>query len=159
MVQLKDDKPEGVDMLLLYLYTMQIPSFTEAKSAEDAFLIGDKYNVPALRAGGRKQLEELLTTELLEFASVSKPRHLSCIAWIEKVYTWEVEGAKEIKEAILVAVVKVSESIIEQEKLQDLIERNGEFRLTFLRALSKKAAAQSAARMRCPICDSEEGSD
>lgn len=143
-MELKDDNPDGVDILLLYLYTLQVPTFADLVSAENALLIGDKYNVPALRDAGRVQFTKLATTAVSRFASIPKPRQVTCIAWIEKVYRWEIECAKAINIAIMAAVVKVSMSIIEHEKFRDFINRDEGFRWAFLRALSEKAGARPA---------------
>lgn len=43
-------------MLLTYLYTLEVPNFYLANifnDAENAYLIGDKYQLPALKAAGQ----------------------------------------------------------------------------------------------------------
>lgn len=66
-MDLKDDPPEGVDVMLEYLYTLAEPTFDKPvnlsyERAEGAFIMGYKYNLHALKAFGRAKMSTSISS-------------------------------------------------------------------------------------------------
>ncbi|KAK5077707.1 hypothetical protein LTR70_001983 [Exophiala xenobiotica] len=145
-ITLDNDVPDGVDMLLVYLYTLELPNLANKQvypqsgsAARDAYFLGDKYNLPCLRDHGRTTLIHQIRTRLNTWYEKEDAMKERWIRFIGKVWKWTIEDSDQVREAILDALMSTSQAIIEDGRFQALMKENEEFLMAFLRALAKKA--------------------
>jgi len=55
-ITLDNDDADGIDIMFVYLYTLEPPRSLSITDAEQCFLLGDKYALPALREAGYQQI-------------------------------------------------------------------------------------------------------
>lgn len=70
-VHLQDDDEFHVEVLLLYLYTLQFHDVDDSRSFtrdEGSFILGDKYGLPELCEHGEAELLSCISTSLPSFA-------------------------------------------------------------------------------------------
>lgn len=133
-------------MLLVCLYTLALPDFENEQifpnvmgGAENAYLLGDKYDLPRLRNHGRTRPIGYIQTSLNTWHEDEDANKKRWILFIGKVWKWTIADSDQVREAILGALMGTSKAIIEDERFQALMKENAEFFMAFLRALAKRA--------------------
>lgn len=158
-MKLNDETDEEVDMLLLYLYTLDTPKFTDKnlfncpfRGACSALKLGDKYGLPDLSKAG----EDFLVGG---FSSLTKSWHIlsadSKSAWIEILgIIWAMEGdnTEIVGDASIKSLVEIGKDITEHEGFQDLCVGNSDFALAFLLAQAEKLHKHHKSP-RCQVLD------
>lgn len=136
----------------MYLYTLDTSAYLEDApsssewskhhfaNAKNAFLLGDQYLLPKLRAAGHAKLLKLIDDNLPCFAEEGEYFHEKWTKWIAKAWKWTMPGAEEIKACIVNALVPSAVSVIENEHFRTLMRNNEDFSHTLLRAIAEKAA-------------------
>lgn len=148
-IKLDDDRPDGVNVMLLYLYTLEVPDLSnkdvsphEFTGEEQCFVLGDKYNLPILKEHGQSQLLQNVRDNLALWSTCSDQIKLNWINWLSRMWRWEQGGSEKIRGGAIEALMKISVSIIEHEAFQKLLKDNEDFNMAFLRALAKKATSK-----------------
>lgn len=128
ILKLDDDNPEGIDMMLRYLYLLKVSDFSDKamfssnyKAAEQALTLGDKYDLPELCSAGTKALIRCVKYNLPRWESRlegSKARWICCF---RKVWTWTQRDADSIREHIVEQIVLGADTVIEDEQFQALM--------------------------------------
>lgn len=127
-------------MLLLYLYTLELPAGRAFKSYEGAYVLGDKYGLPKLCKYGKRGILSSITRKLANFAGLLDKIRRHWLAWIRKMWKWTMSGANELKCAVLDALVTSAESVIEHEDFFKLAREDEQFHRAFLKTLAAKVA-------------------
>jgi len=149
-VKLDDDHPEAVEMLLLHLYTLQLPEaiktaplvHVQLNELQMLFVIADKYAafemkerakrlmIPAVSqgiAGLKGQTQETLAIWIPEW-----------INWFDEVWMLPQTGADDIRHAAMVEIVKVADYLIEREDMKRLLSKNSAFAFDFVKAMNSR---------------------
>lgn len=139
-VKLNDDPPEGVDVLLEYLYTLGPPDFKtpDGKSltrAEHAFVLGDKYGLPELSMCGRKKLEECIQDDFKYWDQKSEIQKKSMMSLINKIWSCKQVEADVLRSFILQRLSSMSVSMIDDELFTAMLWENKDFGKAFFRHL------------------------
>lgn len=138
-----------MDVVLLYLYTLQRPDFSNTKlfptpslTATAVFKLADKYNIPDLRIAAKEYFLNLVKTSLCHWYQCNAQNQGLWIAWLPIFFEWSMEGADEIRGAIIDALVKTSKSIIEDVSFQTVLISNPDVAVPLVKALATKAKAK-----------------
>lgn len=146
MVELADDDPGAIDILLVYLYTLDTPEFSKPvrsgaiQRAEKAYVIGDKYQVLPLKRMGQRFMIELTRKFLWQWCDYEPLGRSGWVRSIRKVWSEEFPPANEIKAVYLEEMVGIAKHMVEEPAFQTLLRENLEFNLEFVRALAQKAS-------------------
>ena len=139
-INLDDDTADGVNLLLEFLYTLQIPTWGSGTvafaTAERAFFLGDKYGVPSLRDAGLSKLKEYVTNVTEAWVKYGAGVNVSWVNRFDGVWSWDQEGSGALRETIISALLPISKTVIELVEFQDLVWKNRDFGLAFMRAIT-----------------------
>ena len=133
--------------MLEHLYTLDRPtiltgplaaSFTNRNIAEQAYLIGDKYDLPDLRSAGYSSLENMVRNVFQSWDVKNETTRKRTIAWIQTVWSWKHTELKKMRELCADRLAGMSESILDFEPFQKLMWENKEFGMEFIKAMRKR---------------------
>lgn len=144
VVDLDEDDKESVDMLLLYIYTLENPfSFNPLKGkfveAERAYLIGDKYQMLGLRRAAKVFMVQLTEIVLKRpgLSSTSTDIRARLCSFLERLWTGKFLIRKTSKKWFLENLVQVSSLFMEEDRFVNFL-KNEAFNSNFVAALVKK---------------------
>lgn len=138
VVDLKEDIPDAVEMMLLYLYTLELPD-TDTYGVKE-YVIGDKYALSKLRDHGKCKLLNAIRITLPFFGKVPTTKKTGLIGVIKRTWAWTMTGSDELRQAILDALLKSPMSFVEHDEFFLFQRENEDFQRAFLKALAGKAA-------------------
>lgn len=135
--------------MLVYLYTLQRPDFTDSSlfpnpslTATSVFKLADKYNLPDLRVTAKDYFLGLVRSSLSNWHLCDTQQKGLWLAWLPIFYEWSMEGSDEIREAVVEALTKTCKSIVEDTSFQNVFISNPDLAIALLRALATKAKAK-----------------
>ena len=144
-MKLNDETVEEVDMLLMYLYTLEEPNFLNKEvlqydciAAESALKLGDKYNLPALGTAGQLHLNDFFEHSFRVWPQLGddcKEMGFECLT-----HLWELRyiGTENLRETAIKSLVHIAKDVVEHKSFETLCMANPEFAIAFSRALAKK---------------------
>lgn len=147
IVNLDEDDPEGVDVLLEYLYTLTEPTVNKAADkkhvrAEQAFIMGDKYGLGQLKTFGREKLYEGIQDDFRYWDKKTAAQKMEMVARLEKIWSWQQLGSAAIRDLCLKKLGTMSDSMLEDDRFMDLVWRQRVFGTAFMKyifSLERKA--------------------
>lgn len=111
--------------------------------AENAYIIGDKYQVLGLKSIGLGFIERSIKTHLSVVSfTADKKMETTIRGWvgfIKRVLGGKLPDADNIKRHLLEQLVEVSKYMIKEPKFRELLEENMDFNFEFITALAQKA--------------------
>lgn len=141
VLNLDADEEAAVDMMLVYLYTLEIPvAFSPQKGtfddAEHAYLMGDKYQLSDLKLAGYNYMMASITTMLKESKLQQDPHAVDdWTVFVKKLWVNDFPDAEHFQDIILDKLVDAAQFFMDNETFQDFIGENVEFNGDFMRAL------------------------
>ncbi|KAK5094189.1 hypothetical protein LTR70_004239 [Exophiala xenobiotica] len=137
IVTLDDDDPEGVQLLLEYLYTLDL-TYSCAKYGEIAYLLGDKYGLLPLRTAGKNQLIRWFGKGTRVLDSLKDEKKAAYLYDLGRLWSWEMEDVTEIKDAVLAGLcISVrSGPLLQHRGFQKFLRRNKDLSLELMMALA-----------------------
>jgi len=111
VIETNDDPPEGIDMYLLYLYTLQPPRLLTNITTLYALILGDKYNAPALGDVGKSYAIGKVADNLL--STTRNGIHIE--TWIHNIecyWSLKMPMADDIKAALLESIAMIADYLI-----------------------------------------------
>ncbi|KAK5942871.1 hypothetical protein PMZ80_005437 [Knufia obscura] len=139
VITLHDDHPDAVDLMLLYLYTLEVPNLERTGDAEKCMLLGDKYDLPALHDGGRKAIESSIQRNVPRWHALTDLGKRQWVDFFERVWSWQIKNAIGIRTLLFAYLASVADILIEDTLFQDLLWENRGFNLAFVKAVIKEA--------------------
>lgn len=125
--------------MLDYLYTLDVPTLEDFQKAKSAYIIGDKYNLPVLKARGCQIMVEKLVQSFDSYYTRPEEDKTQLLSIIEYVWTWTYSDMEQFQAAILKGLNSKSSSNVEDKQFQDFMWQNKEFGIRFIRsAVAKK---------------------
>lgn len=143
VVSLDGDDEESVDMLLLYLYTLESPiCFCPRKGyfvhAERAYLIGDKYQLTALKAAGSNYMLASIRKNLRSpRKEIPKARMAGWCGFFERLWKETFPDSDTMRKVLLENLVTISNLFMKEKQFQELLTENRVFAAEFTAALVK----------------------
>jgi hypothetical protein len=124
-IKLDYERPESVEMLLLYLYTLEAPDFEKHRGpflvAFDAIVLGDQYLVDGLVDAGQRFFTRVFGSESV----MSK---------------WDkVAKFKPIRAVAVATIAKMKDKVMDREDFQALVREKPEFAFDLIKQLQNKA--------------------
>lgn len=135
-IDLKDDHPDGVALMLEYLYILELPSLSTVTISKQVFEVGDKYRLTERGEHARQRLIDLLLCTCSVWPKHSKEENKQLLKLIGGICRSTYRDACYFRSAILSGVLAVSSHVIEDEQMQGFMRRNYDFCLQFVRALN-----------------------
>lgn len=141
VVTLNDDPPEGVDVLLEYLYTLAKPNFGKRAGqrhirAEHAFTLGDKYGLPQLRSFGSQMLVQCVNSEFSTWHGKPDRIKQRMLGQIERIWSWQLEGSDFIRDICLWNLSRMPQSepdsMMRDERFVALVSEQRQFSLDLI---------------------------
>lgn len=131
-------------MMLEYLYTLQIPALNTFDHMKMAYTLGDKYDLPKLRDAGLEALCRHLQDRCASWDKQSALQKSATASVIEEVWTWTYQDTNKFKKAILDGLCASSTRVVEDPLFQEMVSRNSDLALEFIKALTKRQAELEA---------------
>ncbi|KAK5095968.1 hypothetical protein LTS08_007850 [Lithohypha guttulata] len=134
VIEMNDDSPEGIDMYLLYLYTLQPPELSATNPALHALVIGGKYNAPILRDAGK-----IYTTNMVLRASApisTTQDRTDTEAWLRHIkcyWSQKMPIADDIKTALVESVFLISPYLIGLADFQGLLLEHSDLNIALIK--------------------------
>jgi len=139
-IGLNDDNPDGIARMNEYLYTLQVPALSEYAAAKLTYIVGDKYNLPALKDAGCAFMYKWLQAKFRDFYSKPKDEKTTLLGTIGELSKWTYPDTAKFKEAVIRGLVSSAGSNLGDTHFVDFMWRNREFGLVFMRsAVGSKA--------------------
>lgn len=145
-MKLNDETVTEVDMLLMHLYTLDDPDFKSQDTfkhpnvaAESAIKLGDKYDLPDLRAAGQQYLSQLFKDHLRDWSAKPEDSKQRWIRRLRRLWEMDYSGVDIVWEVVVERLVAVAKDIVEYEPFQKVCEDYPDFALEFMRAQAKAA--------------------
>lgn len=147
MIELKEDDPEAIDVLLVYLYTLELPNFhtpqylhgNGCQTMTNVFLVADKYDIKELRKASKAWLlTNNIGNHLHAIDAWSSAYQRSLIRMVEDIWTWEIHDAKDFQGPVITSLLRTSATIVEKKPFQALLDSNKDFRMAFIRGLAQR---------------------
>lgn len=131
-------------MLLLHIYTLDAPDFTNKTlhsspyvAAEAALKIGDKYNLPNLSKAGCRYMQKRLESFIKGWPQKSTADKETVIRRLERLWRTGDNEAGTLRDAVMEQLVAMSKHVIEFEPFQHLCTDEPAFALALIRAQAK----------------------
>lgn len=128
---------DGVDLMLIYLYTLEPPRISTIANAEQCYLLGDKYALPSLRTAGFQQIFSCIDRDIYRWNSLSEQQKTQWVDFLDRVWTWTMPDSLAIRLAMVHQLSGVGDLVIEYEPFQELLELHPDFNLALMRAMFK----------------------
>lgn len=145
-MKLDEETAEEVDMLLLHLYTLDDPDFSDKKrfkrtynGAESALKLGDKYNLPYLAKAGRECIRSILEDHIKDWQSMTEETKQSWIRRLERLWNMSYREVNVLQRVAIERFVAVAKDIIAYEPFQKLCEEHPDFALMFMMIQAREA--------------------
>jgi len=147
VVHLDEDDADGIDTMLVYIYTFETPNFYDKKqvgshqfdAAEKCYLLGDKYDLPDFRDSGCQYILESIQDSLPAWKSRPIQTKLNWISFIRRLWSWEIEGSIGLRDALTTQLALIVHDVVKNESFLKLLRENEEFNLAFICALATPA--------------------
>ncbi|KAK5077708.1 hypothetical protein LTR70_001984 [Exophiala xenobiotica] len=134
-ITLNDDDAEGVDLMLVYLYTLEVSKLFDITTAEMCFTLGDKYDLQVFRTAGYEHLLSRLDWTIWSLQDESAKTLF--VAFLYQLWTWNMKDSDDLRAAVVQNFSRLGRALIEYEPFQKLLEVNAAFSLALVRALLK----------------------
>jgi hypothetical protein len=143
-IKLDYERPESVEMLLLYLYTLEAPDFEKHRGpflvAFDAIVLGDQYLVDGLVDAGQRFFTRVFGSESVmskwDKVAKFKPHSIFCI---RTFYENEQAAFKVIRAVAVATIAKMKDKVMDREDFQALVREKPEFAFDLIKQLQNKA--------------------
>lgn len=146
LINLDDDRPDGVDILLLYLYTLEAPDFEKPAGTHavqrvlSAVIIRDKYQALVLKSAGQNYVLKRMRDCTLGWCNIQTSLRNQWIIFAWRIWSKEFPPADEMKAKLLEIMVGIAKYLIEEPAFQKLLRRDIDFSLEFVRAVVQKSS-------------------
>ena len=150
---MKDDDPEAIENLLIYLYTLELPNIKKVKD-EGArikifyhlILVADKYGADALRKEAEEYVVRQIKKCLPAFRHWKDKRKAAWMDWVRQCFTAndDVKALGRVREAMVKELAAFGECLIQREDGKLLMDTNEDFRHGLIMAMSKRMVKQDS---------------
>lgn len=140
IIMLDDDPPDGVQVLLEYLYTLEEPLISTLGEAEHAYLLGDKYGLPILRDAGKKSLIGMWGLTAAVFEWLPDYIKMDYLESIQELWSWTLDDVKEIQDVALAGLCSSARSgaLLHHQGFRNLLWQNKGFCIELMTALAQR---------------------
>lgn len=135
-----DDDPDEIEMLLLFLYTLEKPSL-KGRATEKllkGFVLADKYDVPELKNCIKDHLIKRIKYRLPRLPTVGPVMRRLCALWLVEIWSWPQPGADDIRNAALGLLPATVGSIVEDVEAKRNLMRSPELMADLISAMAKQ---------------------
>lgn len=146
-MNLKDDDPEAVEYLLLYLYTLQYPeidagdisiraNLNRLRMGFNLVILSDKFGVEELSIEARKEVCDASCLHLPTFDSWEEVDKASAVEWIGVCFTDATPSNNFVRSLIVKNLACHALCLLDRDDGKALIDTNTAFRHRLIRAMS-----------------------
>lgn len=132
MIDLENDDPQGIEQMLEYLYTLQVPQLAHVSHARSAYIIADRYGLQALKDSCCEVLCAKLQQDCLIFDWTPSDDKAELLSIVSEIWSWKFSDTLKFHEAILRGFTASASTTLADKHFQDFMWEHRDFGIVFM---------------------------